>query len=110
MMEWFTKGEWMVVCGAGFDDEIGVGMDSYLKNPDDYYTNHLWTCDIQPYDADKECMANAHLIAAAPEMYEMLKSIHQCLGWGYTNAELADNLAEYGAALERLLAKARGEK
>lgn len=57
-----------------------------------------------------ETRANAALIAAAPEMYEMLDSIRQCLEWGYTNAELIDNINEYTSKLSLLLSKARGEQ
>jgi hypothetical protein len=51
-------------------------------------------------DSETQCAANAHLIAAAPELYEALK-------------KAADRLAEIGAIVPsdvtHALAKARGE-
>lgn len=99
--EKFTKGPWQVVFAAGFDAEIGVGMGSYLKDESDFYTNHLWTCDVQSEDADDECLANAALIAAAPEMYEMLKRFSD------NNIVFPLNMRN---DMNALLAKARGEK
>lgn len=110
--EKFTKGPWQVVFAAGFDAEIGVGMDSYLKDESDFYTNHLWTCEVQSEDADDECLANAALIAAAPEMYGMLEYVKRSFEL-MVELEVVkcakDKLEVDIAAIESLLAKARGE-
>ena len=49
-----------------------------------------------------EAGANAHLIAAAPEMYEMLEYVMKC-------AAMQDNLTIDANEISKLLAKARGE-
>ena len=53
--------------------------------------------------------ANAHLIAAAPEMYEMLIKISEAVNSVLYEIELADAITELGGDIEKLLAKARGE-
>ncbi len=92
----FTKGPWRL--NKQFDTFLCV--DSQC---------HSMVCDID-CDTDhntglifpnKEQLANANLIAAAPEMYEML----ECLSSQLTdiNAHSAVN------DIEKLLSKARGE-
>ena len=95
-MEKFTKGEWSVkpIGELSFNVCVlskGVSVYSSVKAVND-----------TKYDAA--------LIAAAPEMYEMLVSIRQCLGFRYTNNELVDTMNERSDELDDLLAKARGEK
>ena len=55
-----TKGPWKVRLGL-----YDVTNDS----------NFLVACD-SPFLPDEECKANAHLIAAAPEMLELIEAIH----------------------------------
>ena len=52
--------------------------------------------------------ANAHLIAAAPEMYEMLDSM-SAFRDSYSGDELIQYFLDNPDDIERLLAKARGE-
>ena len=86
----FTKGEWsvedgrVVVCG---DFKIAYSY-SGLSVP---FIEHIKT--------------NANLIAAAPEMYEMLDEVSNVLGH-----ELNPTNKSYIKAIKELLAKARGEK
>ena len=79
----FTKGEWRVerfVNGKGF--EIAFNDDGEV---------------ITDYVYDEH---DANLIAAAPEMYEMLESLREDYGL----------LTKVGKDIDKLLAKARGEK
>lgn len=72
----FTKGEWIVYdknddWGNVGSDELVVGMSSYNKDYTNYYCSHKITID----DSEDEARANAHLIAAAPDMYAMIKEL-----------------------------------
>lgn len=87
----FTKGEWNV---EGTSMAIG---SSYRGN-----FNVTSTC----FDGDigDSSKANANLIAAAPEMYELLSEVSHVLGH-----ELSPTNKAYIKAIKELLAKARGE-
>lgn len=73
---------------------------AYIRSSDTFYLGH----------DEKEVMANAHLIAAAPEMYEALEamidryapSYHDCIDDGMPECEICDARAA--------IAKARGEQ
>ena len=88
----FTKGEWII------KNNFQVGYN--VNFGDGFFT----IADCQVFSEGK---ANAHLIAAAPEMYEMLESLVEkieevIVGEGhYFNDE--------GEKIKNLLAKARGE-
>ena len=87
--EKFTPGEWEYCISGGeagyplvFEMKTGLEIASvFIQNG--YTENGI---------------ANAHLIAAAPEMYRMLKLVHGILGSGSLSMEI-----------ENLLKKARGE-
>lgn len=87
----FTKGPWVAKMNAAYFDicapyaQLNSGLDERV------------CIGVMP---DQE--ANAHLIAAAPEMYEMLEKIHEGIA----------GVGEYGEFYydaKDLLAKARGE-
>ena len=85
-MEKFTKGPWRVsVCFVRRTPLVQRGMSGGF-----YVTD----------DDDLRAIADANLIASAPEMYEMLKSVAA----NYANSE------SLISEIERLLAKARGEQ
>jgi hypothetical protein len=84
MKEKFTKGSWLA---KTHDEEIKRAV-VYLNEGGFDISN----CP--------DCVANAHLIAAAPKMYAMLKELAAKERSG-TTASLA---------IESLLAKARGEQ
>lgn len=102
----FTKGEWL-----GFKD--GKWQSDYVNDYTlDGDNNPSWvqvTCDGQAVaivpNHGNTLDANAHLIAAAPEMYEMLDEVLNVLGH-----ELNPTNKSYIKAIKELLAKARGEK
>ena len=91
----FTKGEWSV-----WSERVGIIDRS------DSQANGMMreVAYIEKYDFPDEYIANAHLVATAPEMYEMLNR------WVNSVECVADNYQE-GLKEETmdLLAKARGE-
>ncbi|CAM0056744.1 hypothetical protein VPHF89G1_0055 [Vibrio phage F89 g1] len=80
----FTKGPWFV------DHGFCIIISSDV-------TGEPMICDLMPAELNDNEMANAHLIAVAPEMYEILSEINYQLG------------SVYGDRINDLLAKARGE-
>ena len=97
----FTKGEWIVYdknddWGNIRGEELVIGMSSYNED----YTNHYCSHKITIESDEDESRANAHLIAAAPDMYEMLEMLVN-----------GDSINDHSIEREvvTLLAKARGE-
>lgn len=82
----FTKGEWNI-------QDDGYGMIGVILKKG---------LGILIGRKSKETQANAHLIAAAPDMYEMLDKIHNSMAG---NGEYG----EFYCDVKDLLAKARGE-
>lgn len=106
--EKFTQGTWV-----GFDNGKWADCGAWSVNNDEASSHSYVAVNVgdvticlvvsDSWD-DKEMEANAHLIAAAPEMYDLLNSIdfddgaiENALGVGFKES------------LEALLAKARGE-
>ncbi len=85
----FTKGEWAVDSYASIDNSVRVMQGNIL-------ISYLFI-----FDDAEEVNANAHLIAAAPEMYKALKSI---LDSPYTELQEEDF-----EMIEKTLSKAKGE-
>jgi len=85
----FTKGEWIVLDGAfvyALNDDGVNQFDLTIQGHGDKGAS------------DNELQANAHLIAAAPELYDFIEDLSQ-------NSEDVTQREE----AKRLLAKARGE-
>ncbi|MEC9061535.1 MAG: hypothetical protein VYC55_08000 [Pseudomonadota bacterium] len=89
----FTKGEWRVR-----GSEVGVVDESDTQS----YGMMLSIARVDEYDFPDEYKANAHLIAAAPEMYNLLERLTN------PNNCKKDIIHLLGEA-DNLLAKARGE-
>lgn len=90
MKEKFTKGEWFVSTKPESEHYlITVDCGGSMSIP--IITSAL---DLSYYDTE-ERESNAHLIAAAPEMYKFLDDLANGRGTDYP--------------IEKLLAKARGE-
>jgi hypothetical protein len=90
----FTKGPWQVI------PQDGIVYDN----------NGEMVCGYYPTGEIEE-EANASLIAAAPDMYEMLTSIlsTQKRRYGYA-MELHIDMINLAEEVNKLLAKARGEQ
>ena len=107
MAEKFTPGEWTAHLGIMGPTFVHIGKD------DDYVDGetpvicelHHGIKKIHPdsvgFDFDSsEMKANAHLIAAAPEMYRMLEQLHGTLS----------KVPVLQREIEKVLKKARGEE
>ena len=99
----FTKGDWSIlpteddreyirIRGTALGGRYKIANVSDLKH---HHSSAEW-CKLERV----ESTANAHLIAAAPDMYEMLESLREDYGL----------LTTVGKDIDKLLAKARGEK
>ena len=89
----FTKGEWIV------DYDNDSSCEWYYTGP----AKVEYSYNVSAIE-HLEAKANAHLIASAPEMYEMLSKIHDYLEVsGPTGFNLSLDIND-------LLKKARGEK
>ncbi len=97
MKEKFTQGDWNCNHFNKINNDV-----QYVRN------EHAEICTL--YKGVEVNAANAHLIAAAPEMYIKLKGLIKTIDWldeiTHDNIEL-DCLSN---EIKELLAKARGEK
>lgn len=94
----FTPGPWGL--DAGFESSKPGDFDEYWQVHDGA---DAIACSANCYAENRE--ANAHLIAAAPELYEALDNIATATHNGFNIHENSVLIAEARAAL----AKARGE-
>ena len=87
----FTKGEWKVVnmglCGGWFDIESDRGDGCVAEIVDNKH--------------------DAHLIASAPEMYDLLQEI--VTNFKHGNSDHAEINDSYIDVIDQLLTKARGK-
>lgn len=92
--EKFTQGEWVM----GERQASCCGFDMYCFF---IMANHEIICLSKTVDQENipKMQANANLIAAAPEMYEILKLVKDELGSGFLVMEI-----------DKVLKKARGEE
>lgn len=88
----FTNGEWC----HDYEGAYHSVWSKEFNHPVAIVHNET---DVVDFD---ESNANAHLIAAAPEMYEMLEYVMKC-------AAMQDNTLIDASKIRGLLAKARGE-
>lgn len=87
-----TPGPWKVVTEDGL---TGVRAMRGLANLE------LWLSDVGSYEKQ---LANAQLIAAAPEMLEMLRHMVR-----WNNSELNWDISEVQQMLKALISKAEGD-
>ena len=101
----FTKGRWVV------DYRGTTGTVKALVNAKADITPTVATYRITPsiIKADGEVKANAHLIAAAPDMYALLQKFLPMDEDGNGSFIYDDGSECMGEDVVKLLAKARGE-
>ena len=106
MNEKFTQGEWMPF----YPHEL-VSSDHITVESE----NGVFICSTEAFKSNlEEKTANAHLIAAAPEMYRMLERLKPMIeDYDYdlfcerATGEWSE--PEISTEIEKLLAKARGQ-
>lgn len=110
----FTKGEWKVIkSGESFlDGGLLVSATSKSEDKSSFYFENEILIAATTND-DKEAVANAHLIAAGPEMYKEIegdiKNLKSLL-MGIDPSSLESAAIEKKISRKKkLLAKARGE-
>ena len=99
----FTKGEWYI---EDYSSMLDVGTKhngSVCTVECGYQTSEML---IDPNDEE---MANAHLIAAAPDMYKMLDEVNKAIIHCDNEIGLADVITCMCHDIDQLLKKARGE-
>jgi hypothetical protein len=105
-MSAFTGGPWQ-----SMHDYALNGIYTIIGNVDgeiiDGYTHHTYTTVAEVYDNDNrvEDLANARLIAAAPDMHDALERLLEVAEFAYMNAK--EQPREFAAA-RAALAKVRG--
>lgn len=98
----WTPGEWLLT-----ESETMVYALNNEQHPVNRFSAQLgpgWSDEVHRIDGE-ELRANAHLIAAAPELYEALDMLMNVSGPG----DAEQLLAEERENIIALLAKARGE-
>lgn len=96
----FTKGQWRISEGEGFSAGLPAGyVIDYAENWLGDTVAMVATKDKFPFD---NLTANAHLIAAAPELYEALECVLGLITPEYEESPMI-------AFAKAVLSKARGE-
>lgn len=90
----FTKGPWTIK-----GDAVGI-----VDQPDTQSYGMLnFIAFIYRHDFKEQSEANAHLISAAPDMYEALEQVTKYMEWAFGEED------PYVKQGKKALAKARGE-
>ena len=93
----FTKGPWV----KDSKGECLIGAEGY--------DICVWSSGLSNSHKNDERVSNAHLIAAAPDMYELLDNIRILCEWGHNKIELADEILIKLDEIKDQLKSARGE-
>lgn len=114
----FTKGDWVAIAPSERHImECGTDITTYEVNCNDRSVYGSVFLDSHGYDLE-EAVANAYLIAAAPEMYKEIWREYSALLWEIQNFICEDEAGEkklrkLKVAADRkakILAKARGDR
>jgi len=109
-----TPGPWEVLNTVDIFTRLGA-PDAFGTNAPSNDGWHIADCDMGGLQID-EVRANAHLIAAAPDLYEALDSAHKLIcegakcGFNPMVGDWAEKLYASNGKSFDALAKARGEK
>ena len=109
-MSGFTKGPWgFEIDGAG----VFTHADVVTDRTHGYGCRNNFVCDLNDgeyhqYESASEQMANAHLIAAAPDMYEALKKMISAKETVIRDAGFSPGISDRFKIIEAALAKAEG--
>ena len=112
----FTRGEWVAdvrvgccaVYAASSRDEWEQGLHDDDRNF--FYASYPNVAMNPTYEYQScESIANAHLIAAAPDMYEMLEILTHTCRLMASKTPLKSEFEALQAGIEQVLSKARGE-
>ena len=107
----YTNGEWEVK-QKELDEAIFFENFTLLVQSEKLV---IALCDREHWDKHKERLANANLIAAAPDMYEALSDLAAC----FRNTEILGNIQNEGEkhsleiainSMSKALAKAAGKE
>jgi hypothetical protein len=109
----WTPGPWSVVCGEGESPHYRMISANALR-AGDALNDGIYVARVQGPDN----LANAHLIASAPELYEALAEIlplaREAMRLGIDDPSVPSSITgRLGCSYERadaILAKARGER
>ena len=93
----FTKGPWLAAATSVYPDREPRGFEIKIQRP------------IEDSISLEEAQANSHLVAAAPDMYEVLNDVWDALTDGGLRIFTEDQDDYYIRAIEKALKKARGE-
>jgi hypothetical protein len=116
MKEKFTEGPWVsdirVGCCAVYQensrDEWEHGLHQDERNI--FYASYKNMALDPSYSRQaEEAIANANLIACAPDMYEMLESIIECANDSQNEISHSDLIYSLHDDINKLLKRARGE-
>ncbi len=106
MNETFTPGPWSL---ESDDNGYAEAFRRYAGADAIQVSGDHWTVAVA-LDDGPPGQANAHLIAAAPELYEALKAITDCYGVGQRDpAKFLEHVHDFMMEGRAALAKARGE-
>lgn len=98
----FTPAPWHTANGIIYHDGAAGSLGLKLGSP---WVEEAWSYD----DADEETLANAHLIAAAPELYAAAQAFADAGNMSAFSADANKALAKAHDLATAALAKARGE-
>ena len=110
MTKW-TPGPWQHEKNSNVSNSVsGQSGQNLFEGDNGFRTIALvQSCNQKPAGTQENLQANINLIAAAPELYEALKSLLECADHSLQGRYRPDR-AMIHANAEQVLAKARGEQ
>ena len=100
----FTKGPWIVSKTSGMEIFINHSHENSKRVPGYFAEVRRFTTDHEQVDA------NAHLIAAAPELFEALRCLLEKADLEFTNGRWPETRNDARAALAKALGEDHAQK